>query len=590
MVQTTLTPEEEWELDGPKCTRCHTFFSLLHRRHHCRYCGRVVCRDCSTPYGLNIGNTCVRVCSDCVDGRPSVLNPRNLKPLEADDIWERPQSARTYNKNNEGTSETNVEDPHIPGQWTHMDIGWQTNPCTQFALKHVFPHEATSVWFEGFGKVEVRVLEALGLRSSDVGQFLGQTSDPYVMLEFDGQSQRTSTVMRSLNPRWNDTVCFRMRCAWAPMRLWIYDWDRGKKDDFLGMCYIPGEAISGLEPRKRVRGWLRARALGDDTQHGTEPRGALLVELSLWPLGDDTSLTAEPSSRKLNSFSNRRYWSFVTQAGWDGALLEEREEFDPEVIFTCVCRIFKVMWERLLYPFLSGVYGILDWTNPGVSAVYFVVLLTLIWFPDWAVITFTLWLASMLHRRLKMRRDHHPLRYMRKISGACTSGLKLEEAARRENSVDLAIAEFAHSPWELPSLHSWVVTGLRTFVSSQHQSTMAAMQPRLRSWAVQLENLDDLIKGRHHDSPKVLKALLVSAGLQLWPCGPQSWQTILLVFIFTYFSPLFAMLSGFLSWHNNGTYVVAEDLFDHVGDRPPHSWGSPEALRHAATTGAFDLE
>ncbi|KAA0200461.1 Pleckstrin domain-containing family F member 2 [Fasciolopsis buskii] len=44
-----------------------TEFTIVHRRHHCRHCGKVVCHKCSTyrwilPY---LGTTKVRVCRVC---------------------------------------------------------------------------------------------------------------------------------------------------------------------------------------------------------------------------------------------------------------------------------------------------------------------------------------------------------------------------------------------------------------------------------------------------------------------------------------------------------------------------------------------
>ncbi|CAF0989982.1 unnamed protein product [Adineta steineri] len=55
-------PEE----DFPDCQRCHTPFSVTWRKHHCRHCGKVLCKDCTnkTVYsGPN--NRPSRVCDVC---------------------------------------------------------------------------------------------------------------------------------------------------------------------------------------------------------------------------------------------------------------------------------------------------------------------------------------------------------------------------------------------------------------------------------------------------------------------------------------------------------------------------------------------
>jgi hypothetical protein len=55
------------------CAACMTAFSLLTRRHHCRYCGRVFCDDCSSRTAFLPGNehskgdASVRLCDQCCD-------------------------------------------------------------------------------------------------------------------------------------------------------------------------------------------------------------------------------------------------------------------------------------------------------------------------------------------------------------------------------------------------------------------------------------------------------------------------------------------------------------------------------------------
>lgn len=36
-----------WQEDGARCQMCSASFTVLRRRHHCRLCGRLMCRECS---------------------------------------------------------------------------------------------------------------------------------------------------------------------------------------------------------------------------------------------------------------------------------------------------------------------------------------------------------------------------------------------------------------------------------------------------------------------------------------------------------------------------------------------------------------
>ena len=47
----------EWVPDNitKNCTRCNILFTLLNRKHHCRYCGKIFCNECANYY-INIPN------------------------------------------------------------------------------------------------------------------------------------------------------------------------------------------------------------------------------------------------------------------------------------------------------------------------------------------------------------------------------------------------------------------------------------------------------------------------------------------------------------------------------------------------------
>ncbi|CAM9819814.1 unnamed protein product, partial [Hapterophycus canaliculatus] len=48
-VKLEMAQRDKWEKDedAEVCAVCRQGFKIYRRRHHCRYCGRVVCQDCS---------------------------------------------------------------------------------------------------------------------------------------------------------------------------------------------------------------------------------------------------------------------------------------------------------------------------------------------------------------------------------------------------------------------------------------------------------------------------------------------------------------------------------------------------------------
>ena len=63
------------------CQSCSTEFSLVHRRHHCRACGKVVCAPCSSnkaPLRYRQFESS-RVCDACYDGVEKSKNFKHKK-------------------------------------------------------------------------------------------------------------------------------------------------------------------------------------------------------------------------------------------------------------------------------------------------------------------------------------------------------------------------------------------------------------------------------------------------------------------------------------------------------------------------------
>ena len=70
MATDNTNNEIEWmdDNDSPCCLICDNNWSLKRRRHHCRNCGRLVCKECSNQkVKLEEGDTeTKRVCDDCL--------------------------------------------------------------------------------------------------------------------------------------------------------------------------------------------------------------------------------------------------------------------------------------------------------------------------------------------------------------------------------------------------------------------------------------------------------------------------------------------------------------------------------------------
>lgn len=85
------------------------------------------------------------------------------------------------------------------------------------------------------GMLHVKVMEAKRLPAADtVG-----TSDPYAIVQYEGQKQQTKTIKRNLNPSWGDSFEFKMKDG-SPRKftVTVYDWDQFGGDDLLGMFFV----------------------------------------------------------------------------------------------------------------------------------------------------------------------------------------------------------------------------------------------------------------------------------------------------------------------------------------------------------------
>ncbi|OQS05604.1 myosin [Thraustotheca clavata] len=72
------------------CQSCHRNFNFLRRRHHCRFCGRVLCSKCSNyKRSLHVDgknkSTFVRVCHLCVHAIPDEVSGKSTTDVTLED-------------------------------------------------------------------------------------------------------------------------------------------------------------------------------------------------------------------------------------------------------------------------------------------------------------------------------------------------------------------------------------------------------------------------------------------------------------------------------------------------------------------------
>ncbi|CAL5034327.1 unnamed protein product [Urochloa decumbens] len=88
------------------------------------------------------------------------------------------------------------------------------------------------------GFLSVRVLRGINLVSRDA-----KGSDPYVVLNLDGQKLKTGVMKKTVNPIWNEDLTLAVLDAAAPIKLEVFDKDTFSKDDEMGDAEFDIEAL-----------------------------------------------------------------------------------------------------------------------------------------------------------------------------------------------------------------------------------------------------------------------------------------------------------------------------------------------------------
>ena len=103
---------------------------------------------------------------------------------------------------------------------------------------------------EGVTYLAVRVIKAKKMKPADLSGF----SDPFVTVEWDGSELSTKIIMKNLNPVWNETLYFPLKCAINKgviekkpgVTVRVYDFDEAGPD-LLGSCDVPLHKITAAD-------------------------------------------------------------------------------------------------------------------------------------------------------------------------------------------------------------------------------------------------------------------------------------------------------------------------------------------------------
>jgi len=99
------------------------------------------------------------------------------------------------------------------------------------------------------GKISVTIVEARGLPKSD---HIGGKSDPYCVLFLERQKEKTRTVKKTLNPKWQAEFEFYVSDPQAVLEVSVFDWNRIFSDELIGKTNIP---VSELKDGKTDDRW-----------------------------------------------------------------------------------------------------------------------------------------------------------------------------------------------------------------------------------------------------------------------------------------------------------------------------------------------
>lgn len=95
-----------------------------------------------------------------------------------------------------------------------------------------------TTWLVYIAEYKICTPYIYNIRSVSVLLFCAGTSDPYVKFRLGEQKYRSKTIMKDLNPKWDEAFILWTSLLQEPLRIKVYDYDRGMTDDFMGECEV----------------------------------------------------------------------------------------------------------------------------------------------------------------------------------------------------------------------------------------------------------------------------------------------------------------------------------------------------------------
>ena len=109
----------------------------------------------------------------------------------------------------------------------------------------------------------------------------GNTSDPYIVLKYEGKAKHTSVISRSLEPIWRQLILFDT-CSQDmsdEMEVLAFDHDYGSRDDSMGTGRL---SLRGIKVGIWQQIWVKLL----DANHPSW-KGKVLLEYTLLPKRSD---------------------------------------------------------------------------------------------------------------------------------------------------------------------------------------------------------------------------------------------------------------------------------------------------------------
>ncbi|KAH3767558.1 Phosphatidylserine decarboxylase proenzyme 2 precursor [Pelomyxa schiedti] len=168
------------------------------------------------------------------------------------------QRASTLPSHNSTTLLSPSPSPHIPDLPINSGTGLGTDPSLNLLISprrsrapSPPPGGAVPLEFLPRGLLEIKVIEAKGVLAAD----LNGLSDPYCIIKFAGKECRSRTIMKTLDPKWDETFHFVVPATATHFTVLfeVWDWDTISSSDFLGKVEFD---IGNLPFNNSVEKWL----------------------------------------------------------------------------------------------------------------------------------------------------------------------------------------------------------------------------------------------------------------------------------------------------------------------------------------------